>query len=127
MPSVLLTRVRRTIILTLQGSADSGTVASAARMLAEELEGRETRGVIVELSACEVIDVEEFSGLLKLTQTLEWLGLVGVIAGLRPGLVAYLVSARISLGTVRAALDLEQALLAIESQVTYEADDSQAN
>ena len=127
MPSVVLTRVRRTIILTLQGSADSGTVASAARMLAEELEGRETRGVIVELSACEVIDVEEFSGLLKLTQTLEWLGLVGVIAGLRPGLVAYLVSARISLGTVRAALDLEQALLAIDSQVTYEANDGQAN
>jgi rsbT antagonist protein RsbS len=83
-------------------------------MLAEQLGGRETRGVVLEISACEVIDIDEFSRLLKLIQMVEWLGLVGIIAGLRPGLVAYLVSAGVSVGTVRTALDLEQALFEIE-------------
>ena len=114
MLGIVLTRVRGTIIVTLQGSADSGTLATASRMLAEELRGREARGVVLEISACEVIDVGEFSGLLKFIQTVEWLGLVGVIAGLRPGIVAYLVSAGVSAGTVRSALDLEQALFEID-------------
>ena len=75
MPGAVLTRVRGTIIVTFQGSADSGTLATASRMLAEELGARETRGVVLEISACEVIDVDEFAGLLKLSHLIEWLGL----------------------------------------------------
>ena len=114
MPGAVLTRVRGTIIVTFQGSADSGTLATVSRMLAEELGARETRGVVLEISACEVIDVDEFSGLLKLSHLIQWLGLVAVIAGLRPGLVTYLVSAGVSAGAVRTALDLEQALFEID-------------
>ena len=113
MPGAVLTRVRGTIIVTFQGSADTETLATASRMLAEELGARATRGVVLEISACEVIDVAEFSGLLKLSHLIEWLGLVAVIAGLRPGLVTYLVSAGVSTGAVRTVLDLEQALFEI--------------
>lgn len=115
MPGVVLTRVHGTVILTLQGSADSETLATATRMLAEELGGREARGVVLEISACEVIDVDEFSGLIKLIRIVKWLGVGGIIAGLRPGLVAYLVSAGVLAGTIPAALDLDQALLEIDN------------
>jgi hypothetical protein len=67
--------------------------------------------VVFEVSGCEVIDLEEFAELQKVVRTMEWLGLRCVIAGLRPGIVAYLASADISAGSLRTSLDLELALL----------------
>jgi hypothetical protein len=66
---------------------------------------------------------------------MEWLGPRCVIAGLRPGIVAYLASAGISAGSLRTALDLELALLELnpsrdepepepESEPEYEPDDA---
>jgi hypothetical protein len=67
--------------------------------------------VVFEVSGCEVIDLEEFAELQKVVRTMEWLGLRCVIAGLRPGIVAYLASAGMSAGALRTSLDLELALL----------------
>jgi len=49
--------------------------------------------------------------LQKVVRAMEWLGLRCVIAGLSPGIVAYLSSAGISAGSLRTSLDLELALL----------------
>ena len=65
---------------------------------------------MIEVSGCDVIDLGEFSELQKLVRTMEWLGLRCVVAGLRPGIVAYLASAGISAGSLRTSLDLELAL-----------------
>ena len=67
--------------------------------------------MVFEVSGCEVIDLDEFAGFQKLVRTMEWLGLRCVIAGLRPGIVAYLASAGTSAGSLRTSLDLEHALL----------------
>jgi len=67
--------------------------------------------VVFEVSGCEVIDLDEFMELQKVVRTMEWLGLRCVIAGLRPGIVAYLASAGISAGSLRTSLDLEFALV----------------
>ena len=67
--------------------------------------------VVFEVSGCEVIDLDEFMELQKVVRTMEWLGLRCVIAGLRPGVVAYLASAGMSAGSLRTSLDLELALL----------------
>ena len=114
MSGAVLTRVRQTIVVTLQGDADSETLAAASIMLTEELQGHAARGVVFEVSGCEVIDVDEFSELLKLIQRVEWLGVTGVIAGLRPGLVAYLIAAGVSANAVRATRDLDRALFEID-------------
>ena len=58
----------------------------------EELGQHGAEGVVFEISGCEVIDLDEFSSLRKLVETVEWLGVSSVIAGLRPGIVAYLAS-----------------------------------
>ena len=106
-----LTRVRSTLVVTLQGAADAGTLAAASQALMEELGQRGARGVVFEISGCEVIDLDEFAALRKLVQTVEWLGVRSVVAGLRPGIVAYLASAGVPSGAVRTSLNLEQALL----------------
>ena len=106
-----LTRVRSTLVVTLQGAADADTLAAASQTLMEELGQRGARGVVFEISGCEVIDLDEFAALRKLVQTVEWLGVRSVVAGLRPGIVAYLASAGVPSGAVRTSLNLEQALL----------------
>jgi hypothetical protein len=80
----------------------------------EELEQRGAEGVVFEISGCELIDLDEFTALRKLVQTVEWLGVSSVVAGLRPGIVAYLASTGVSTGDLRASLNLEQALLYLD-------------
>lgn len=71
--------------------------------------------MVFEVSGCEVIDIDEFGKLQKLIGTMEWLGLRCGIAGLRPGIVAYLASAGISAGSLRTSLDLEHAFAGAQS------------
>lgn len=109
--SFVLTRVHQTIVVTLQGSADAGTLTAASQALMEELGQHSAKSVVFEISGCEVIDLDEFAALRTLVQTVEWLGVRSVIAGLRPGIVAYLASADAPTGALRTSLNLEQALL----------------
>ena len=106
----VLTRIGQTLVVTLEGAADEATLSSAAETVAENHSREGATSVVFEVSGCEVIDLDEFVGLQKLVRTMEWLGLRCVIAGLRPGIVAYLASAGISVGSLRTSLDLELAL-----------------
>ena len=107
----MLTRVRGTLVVTLQDAADAATLTAASQALMEELGQRGAQGVVFEISGCKVIDLDKFAALRKLVQTVEWLGVRSVVAGLRPGIVAYLASAGVLTGTLRTSLNLEQALL----------------
>jgi rsbT antagonist protein RsbS len=109
----VLTRVRGTLVVTLQDAADASTLSAASQALMEELEQHGAEGVVFEISGCEVIDLDEFTALRKLAQTVEWLGVGSVVAGLRPGIVAYLASAGVPTGALRTSLNLEQALLKV--------------
>jgi hypothetical protein len=103
--------VREALVVTLQDAADAETLAAASQALMHELTTHgDARGVIFELSGCDVVDRDEFVALLKLVQAVEWLGFRSVISGLKPGIVAYLASAEVPTHRVHAVLDLEQAL-----------------
>jgi anti-anti-sigma regulatory factor len=107
----VLTRIGQTLVVTLEGTADTGSLSTAAAAIAEMHASRGADSVVFEASGCELIDLDEFMELEKIVRTMEWLGLRCVIAGLRPGVVAYLASAGISAGSLRTTVDLEQALL----------------
>lgn len=121
----VLTRIGQTLVVTLEGAADAGCLEPAADALANECARQRAQSVVFEVSGCEVIDFDEFLELRKLAQTVEFLGLRCVIAGLRPGTVAYLASAGVSVGQLRTSLDLEHALLdlnGVEAEDQAEAD-----
>ena len=107
----VISRIGQTLVVTLEGAADAGTLSAAADTMAEIHARQGAESVVFEVSGCEVIDLDEFAELQKVVRTMEWLGLRCVIAGLRPGIVAYLASAGISAGSLRTSLDLELALL----------------
>ena len=107
----VISRIGQILVVTLEGAAHAGTLSAAADTIAEIHARQGAESVVFEVSGCEVIDLEEFAELQKVVRTTEWLGLRCVIAGLRPGIVAYLASADISAGSLRTSLDLELALL----------------
>jgi anti-anti-sigma regulatory factor len=107
----VISRIGETLVVTLEGAAHAATLSAAADTIAEFHARQGAESVVFEVSGCEVIDLAEFAELQKVVRTMEWLGLRCVIAGLRPGIVAYLASADISARSLRTSLDLELALL----------------
>ena len=112
----VISRIGQILVVTLEGAAHAGTLSAAADTIAEIHARQGAESVVFEVSGCEVIDLEEFAELQKVVRTTEWLGLRCVIAGLRPGIVAYLASADISAGSLRTSLDLELALLELNQR-----------
>jgi anti-anti-sigma regulatory factor len=106
----VISRIGQTLVLTLEGAADAGALSAATRVLADMHAREGADSIVFEGSGCEIIDLDEFVELQKAVRTMEWLGLRCVIAGLRPGIAAYLATAGISAGSLRTSLDLELAL-----------------
>ena len=107
---LVITRLNRTMVATLEGSIDAGALEALVDSLSESQARHLADSVVFEVSACEVMDIDEFAQLQKTVRTVEWLGLRSLIAGLRPGIVTYIVSSGVELGKLRTALDLELAL-----------------
>jgi rsbT antagonist protein RsbS len=107
---LVITRLKRTMVATLEGSIDADVLEALVDSLSESQARHLADSVVFEVSACEVMDIDEFEQLHKAVRTVELLGLRSVIAGLRPGIVTYIVSSGVELGELRTALDLELAL-----------------
>ncbi len=107
---LVITRLNQSMVATLEGTIDAGELKDLVNSLSEAQARQTIDSVVFEVSACEVMDLDEFAELQKAVRTAEWLGLRCIVAGLRPGIVAYIVSSGLELGTLRTALDLELAL-----------------
>jgi len=107
---LVITRLNQTVVATLEGSIDAGALEATVDSLSESQAWQMADSVVFEVSGCEVMDLDEFAQLQKAVSTVEWLGLRCIVAGLRPGIVAYIVSSGVELGALRTALDLELAL-----------------
>ncbi len=105
-----VTRLDRTMVATLEGSIDAKALEALVDSLSESQAWQMADSVVFEVSACEVMDLDEFAQLKKAVRTVELLGFRCVVAGLRPGIVAYIVSSGAELVALRTALDLELAL-----------------
>ena len=116
---LVITRLNESMVATLEGAIDAGELGDLVNSLSEAQVWGNVASVVFEVSACEVMDLDEFAELQKAARTVEWLGLRCVVAGLRPGIVAYIVSSGVELGTLRTALDLEFAL----EQLTADCDE----
>jgi hypothetical protein len=107
----VISRIGQTLVVTLEGAAEAGGLLGVSQALSDMQARHGVDSVVFEVSGCEVIDLDEFMQLQKVVHTMEWLGLRCVIAGLRPGVVAYLATAGMAAGSLRTSLDLELALL----------------
>jgi rsbT antagonist protein RsbS len=119
---LVITRLNQSMVATFEGAIDASELGDLVNSLSEAQARQNVDSVVFEVSACEMMDLDEFAELQKAVRTVEWLGLRCVVAGLRPGIVAYIVSSGVQLGMLRTALDLELAL----EELTADSDEPEA-
>jgi rsbT antagonist protein RsbS len=106
----VITRLNKSMVATLEGAVDAGELWDVVNSVSDAQAHQNVNSVAFDVSACDVMDLDEFAELQRAVRTVEWLGFRCVVAGLRPGIVAYIVSSGVELGALRTALDLELAL-----------------
>ena len=98
--------------------------------LLSELHARHARGVILDLSGIEVMDLSDFDDIRSTIAMAEIMGARTVICGLRPGVVASLVLLGADTDEIQATRDLDMAFGLLNAPATRseegERDDDEA-
>jgi rsbT antagonist protein RsbS len=88
--------------------------------LLETIQQVRARAVVVDLSGLEIIDPFEFERLTKTLDMVRLMGAAPVISGLKPSIVASLITLDANVAGVKGAIDLDQAFMLIESSLEPE-------
>jgi anti-anti-sigma regulatory factor len=114
--SVIATRVRRCLIITLPADLLPEVIDAARNVTLEGLQGGGAQVVVFELSAVQVMDREDFESLQAVAAMAQLLGARPLWVGLRAGIVMHLVESDIDTSEVEAVRDLEEALARADAQ-----------
>lgn len=102
--------VRGCLVVTPLGDLDAGGIRTLQSDLAGWLQRERVRGIVLDLSALEVLDEGDFSWVRQTLQVADLMGREAVLAALRPEAAATLVRLDVDVEGVRAALSVEDAI-----------------
>ncbi|MEO3977787.1 STAS domain-containing protein [Streptomyces sp. CAU 1734] len=107
---VPILRIGEVLLVSIQVDLEDQTVMNLQEDLAEQIVARSARGVIIDITAVEIVD--SFVGRMLATTAAisRMLDAETVVVGMRPAVAITLVELGLSLGGVRTALDLEKGL-----------------
>jgi rsbT antagonist protein RsbS len=105
--------IRDVLLVSVQTDLDDGMVLSLQEDLAEEVVRRHARGVIIDISALELVDSFIGRMLSTIASISRVLDARTIIVGMRPAVAITLVELGLSLGGVETELDLDRALDAL--------------
>jgi rsbT antagonist protein RsbS len=108
-------RIGGNLLVSIQVDLDDQTVMNLQEDLAEQVVKHGARGVIIDITAAEIVDSFVGRMLSTIASVSQLLDAETVVVGMRPAVAITLVELGLSLGGVRTALNLEQGL-AILSQ-----------
>lgn len=111
---VTLNRFRGCLVATLQVDLARGVLQRFQQDLLDQLASTRAKRVIFDCSGLEILDPEEFQGLQRVAAMARLLGARVVLAGLRPGVVAALITMGEDAKGMLTALTLDDAMLALE-------------
>jgi len=101
---------------TLPRELVPGTLEQFELDLLAKVRQSELVGVVIDLSALELMDLTEFRKLRRVLSMTQMLGPTTIVVGLRPGVVAGLVALGADATGMRTALNVELGLEALLSQ-----------
>lgn len=103
---VVINRVGHTSVATLPSDCDAEVLANIAQKVAASAHAHADRRVVIDTSAISMLDPSDAAELAMMCHTLTLIGAEPMIAGLRPEVVAALVSMRVDFAGVECVLDL---------------------
>ncbi|MEU3186743.1 STAS domain-containing protein [Streptomyces sp. NPDC006923] len=98
------------LLVSIQVDLEDQTVLNLQEDLAEQIVARAARGVVIDITAVEIVDSFVGRMLATIAAISRMLDAETVVVGMRPAVAITLVELGLSLGGVRTALDLEKGL-----------------
>jgi rsbT antagonist protein RsbS len=122
MDRVPILRLGRALLVSIQIDLQDDSVLALQEELAERIVATGVRGVIIDISAVEIVDSfigRMFASIAALSRVLD---AETVVVGMRPAVAITLVELGLSLDGVRTALDLEKGLAILERDAEDDGD-----
>ncbi|MFF7334019.1 STAS domain-containing protein [Streptomyces sp. NPDC090306] len=107
---VPILRIGEVLVVSIQFDLEDQTVLNLQEDLAQQIVDRSARGVIIDITALEIVDSFVGRMLATIADISRMLDAQTVVVGMRPAVAITLVELGLSLGGVSTALDLEKGL-----------------
>jgi rsbT antagonist protein RsbS len=107
---------RQCIVASIQVHLSEEVLRQFRANLLALLQKAAARGVILDVSGVEVLDLEDFDALSRTMEMAALMGARCILSGLRPGVVSSLVELNADTDEIEAALTLDEAFLLIEEE-----------
>lgn len=117
MRQIPILKIGEFLLVSIQIDLQDQTVVALQEDLAEEIVRTGARGVIIDISAVDIVDSfigRMFSTIAAMSRLMD---AETVVVGMRPAVAITLVELGLSLDGVRTALDLEQGMRLLESSL----------
>jgi rsbT antagonist protein RsbS len=114
--NISVIKVRDVLMVTMPANPDDPTVSLFQQKVLETLERHQSKGLVLDISLVETLD-SFFAR--TVAETAQMVGLMGgrmVVAGMRPSVAITATQLGLTLGNATTALDVDQALTALEDQ-----------
>ncbi|MGC5343809.1 STAS domain-containing protein [Streptomyces sp. DT24] len=98
------------LLVSIQVDLEDQTVLNLQEDLAEQIVAKAARGVVIDITAVEIVDSFVGRMLATIAAISRMLDAETVVVGMRPAVAITLVELGLSLGGVRTALNLEKGL-----------------
>lgn len=111
---VSLIRIGDTLLVTLKGDLDDATVIRIESQLTREVARTRATGMLIDVSALEIVDSFIARVLARLVGMIRLLGAQAAIVGIQPAVAITLVELGVPMGHLDTALNAEQGLALLE-------------
>lgn len=121
--SVAILRQDEYLIASIQSDLSDSEVIELRQKLADLVGRHRARGIVIDVSALEVIDSFVARSLRAIVLTAKLRGAATVIVGIQPDVAIAMVQFRLNLEPLRVALDLDEAVALLDRMNRGDAED----
>lgn len=118
--SVPIVAVGRSLLVSVRDDLDDRTILELQQDLSEAITHRRARGVIIDISALEIVDTFVGRMLGAIAQMATMLNARTIVVGMRPAVAMTLVELGMTLDGVETALDADRALARVAESLAAE-------